>query len=372
MDFEQVLRNALENIRSKQLKNEAQTKQAVILPILRALGWDDTNPSEFVPEFAVGTESGRGSVDYALFSNLPTQHPLIFVETKSLGNIDDSGEGQLFRYAANQGVPLLVLTDGDIWNFYLAMAAGEPAKRIVYRAKLSQEEKLSEYEGFFKRYLEKSSVLSGKARQDAERDKESEANRLTAQNAIPSSWQGLLNEPNEELQKLLVEAVEKNCGIRPELEDVRSFLRSPLSMAVAHRDIEPKPIAPSVPVESKPIIGTTASRRSKIVGFELDGTQHKCRDGISTIAEVLKEFQRRDYTFLGRLAPKTIGHRRRLVSQERDGIHSNPSQQGLVRDLENGWWMNTSLSSNAIEHHIKLACEVAGIGYGTQLKLLER
>ena len=365
MDFEQVLRNALENIRSKQLKNEAQTKQAVILPILRALGWDDTNPSEFVPEFAVGTESGRGSVDYALCRTLPTQHPLIFVETKSLGNIDVSGEGQLFRYAANQGVPLLVLTDGDIWNFYLAMAAGEPAKRIVYRAELSQEEKLGEYEGFFKRYLEKSSVLSGKAKQDAERDKESEANRLTAQNAIPSSWQDLLNEPNEELLELLVEAVEKKCGIRPELEDVRSFLSSqPPGASLA-------PPAPSS-IETESITQTSKLPSNKIVGFVLDGNPRNCRSGVRTIAAILKELQERDHSFMSRFAPKTIGRNRRLVSLNPDDIYDNPNLQGKVLDLGNGWWMATNIGTITILQSIKLACEVAGIGYGTQLKLLER
>ena len=211
MNLEQVLRNALGNIRSGQLTNEAQVKQAVILPILRALGWDDTNPNEFVPELAVEVGKRRGSVDYALCRTTPNWQPLVFIETKRLGNADTVGEEQLFEYATNKGVPLLVLTDGDVWNFYLAMAAGIPPERVVYRAELRQEEKLAEYAGFFQRYLEKARVLSEKARQDAEKDKESEGNRLTARNAIPDCWQSLLGEPDDFLVELLVEAVEKNC-----------------------------------------------------------------------------------------------------------------------------------------------------------------
>ena len=63
MDLEQVLNRAVDRIRSGQLNNEDQVKLSVILPILRALEWDDTNPSELVPEFSI--PSGR--VDYALF-----------------------------------------------------------------------------------------------------------------------------------------------------------------------------------------------------------------------------------------------------------------------------------------------------------------
>ena len=56
MSLEQILKVAVERIRSGSLENEAQVKQAIILPILRALDWDDTNPAEFKPEFSVGKD----------------------------------------------------------------------------------------------------------------------------------------------------------------------------------------------------------------------------------------------------------------------------------------------------------------------------
>ena len=370
MNLEQALRNGLDKIRSGQLTNEAQVKQAVILPILRALGWDDTNPNEFVPEYAVGTENGRGSVDYALCRTLPYQLPLIFIETKKLGSVDVAGEGQLFRYAANQGVPFLVLTDGDVWNFYLAMAVGTPAERIVYRAELRQEEKLGEYKGFFKRYLKKENVLSGKARQDAELDKESEANRLTAQNTIPGCWQGLLNEPNDELLKLLVDAVEKNCGIRPDPDNVKAFLKDQHS--ITPQAITLKPSTSSVPKEAKSTTQKNESTRSKVIGFVLDGRQRNCRSGVKTIAEILMEFQKRDPTFMTRFAPESKGRNRRLVAQNPDDLYDNPSLRGETRDFGNGWWLATNISTKTIRQSIKLACGVAGVEFGTQLTLIER
>ena len=137
MNVEQALRAGLERLKSNQLTNEAQVKQAVILPILRALGWDDTDPNEFVPELSVDyLDGGKGSVDYALHGMSPNRRPLVFLEAKKLGSIGLDGEEQLFGYANNQGVPFLVLTDGNLWNFYLAMADGIPAERRVYRAEL--------------------------------------------------------------------------------------------------------------------------------------------------------------------------------------------------------------------------------------------
>ena len=67
----------------------------------------------FKPEYAVE----GGFVDYAL---LDRSKPRVFVEAKRKGAISADGEDQLFRYAAHQGVPLLVLTDGNVWALYSA------------------------------------------------------------------------------------------------------------------------------------------------------------------------------------------------------------------------------------------------------------
>ena len=360
MSLEQTLRNGLDNIRSGHLTNEAQVKQAVILPILRALGWNDANPSEFVPEYAVGTENGRGSVDYALCRTSPSQLPLIFIETKKLGNVDVAAEGQLFRYAANQGVPFLVLTDGDVWNFYLAMALGTPAERIVYRAELRHEEKLGEYAGFFRRYLEKENVVTGRARGSAEKDKESEANRLTAQKAIPESWQVLLEEPDNTLVDLLTEAAENKSGIRPEPEDVEAFLKGQLGgkspVVVANPNGPMEPITQS---------------KTKIVGFILEGYKRELGTAISTLAEILKEFQRRDAGFMARFSARTASRKRLLVAQDRDDLYVQPHLRKYALDLENGWWMGTNYSQASIRQRAEHACEVAEVRFDSQLKLVE-
>ena len=71
------------------------------------------------------------------------------------------GEEQLFGYASNRGVPLLVLTDGNRWDFYLSMAEGVPSERRFYRLELQLEHKIPEYVDFLDQHLRKRRVVSG-------------------------------------------------------------------------------------------------------------------------------------------------------------------------------------------------------------------
>ena len=219
MALEQILKDATERIRSGLLKNEAQVKQAVIIPILRGLDWDDSDPKEFVPEFSVD----NGQVDYALCEK--TGRPLVFFEAKRLDGADDKGVEQLFRYASNKGIPFLILTDGNIWNFYLSMAAGLPVERRFYRIELQREENILEYVEFLESCLLKHRVLSGQAKKEAERRHEDKLGKEKARDVIPSVWRTLLEKPDDMLRDVLIEAVQSECGTIPDLDDVEKFLK---------------------------------------------------------------------------------------------------------------------------------------------------
>lgn len=360
MRMEELLKTAVQQLNSGLLNNEAQVKQAVVLPILRGLGWDDTNPAEFVPEF--GLDEGR--VDYALCQTAGS--PLVFIEAKRLGSADTKGEEQLFGYASNKGVPLLILTDGNVWDFYLSMAAGVPAERKFYHAELRRKEKISEYARFLENHLEKKRVISGQAQHAAERLHDDNQQKKKARNAISEVWRTLLETPDELLCELLVEAVESECGTRPELDDVEEFLKAALSKpaprqsAIQASPVHPGPMRPS------------SGSRSKIVGFVLDGKRMEIGVANRTLAEVLKEFQRRDAGFMARFAPQTAGRTRRLVAQNRDDLYEAEDLREYSLDLENGWWLGTNISTESARRNIELACKVAGVRFGTQLTLIER
>ena len=164
--------------------------------------------------------------------------------------------------------------------------------------------------------------------------------------------------------------LKENCGIRPDLDDVRAFLQN--QRLSATQELTPKPSPLPTPRETKATTPKSASRGGKIIGFVLDGRQQDCGSGNKALSDILIEFQRRDHTFMARLAPRTIGRNRRLVAQNPNDIYENEDLKEMVRDLKNGWWMGTNISTGVIKGHIETACEVAGVAYGSELVLLER
>ena len=368
MNLEQVLELVIQRIRSGSLENEAQVKQAVIVPILRALDWDDTDPAEAVSEYSV--ESGW--VDYALLGKRGT--PLVFIEAKGIGRADHAGEKQLFRYAANKGVPFLVLTDGDLWDFYLSMAAGEPGERRFYRAKLTREERIPEHCRFLEKHLRKSRVVSEEARRAAEQLHQSNQEREKAREAMPGVWRSMLERPDDMLRDLLMEQVASECGTMPEQDDVESFLKACLSDGVPEVSDAPAPAARPRQRKSSPEPQPATSRGTgRITGYILENRAVETGAACRTLAEVVKEFHRRDPQFMERFAAQTVGPKRRLVSRDRNAL--NPGRPDFVKkeslDLENDWWLGHRIDADSVRRRIRTACEIAGVRFGSELKLIE-
>ena len=380
MRLEQALRDGLSNIKSGQLSKEEQVKTSVILPILQALGWNNANQSEIVAELSVELGDGKGSVDYALHRTSPNNQPLVFIEAKRPGGVDSLGEKQLFQYGKSKSVPLLILTDGNVWNFYLDMGNGTADQLRFYKAVLEQEEKLGEYAEKLKLFLERDRVLSDEAIQEALAQRRSDRDRTLANKAIRSCWQELLGEPNQSFVDLLADLVQTKIGHRPDLEDVKDFLKRQSSFSGLANPVSsaspPKPqsASPLPPPSARGVTGK--SRRSKIVGFALDGVETRTGAASRTLAEVLKEFQRRDQTqdqrFMRRLYEEGIGRTRRLVAQNRDDLYDSSHLTVISVDLGNGWWLGTHVSQAAAIKHIELACKIADVSYGTRLTLIYR
>ena len=142
--------------------NETTTKQFVVLPILRALGWDDRNLEtlEVFPESR--TENGR--VDYALQHQV---RPLVFVECKRWRKNIENDEKQIADYILLEGVDLGVLTNGRTWNFYFAYKTHVPwQKRRFHSIELNSKVEVVDD---FQKYLSKSRVLDGSAKKEAEK-----------------------------------------------------------------------------------------------------------------------------------------------------------------------------------------------------------
>ena len=113
--------------------HELRTRYSIIDPILRALGWDTSDPSHCEVEFRVPGSGER--VDYALFVGKRWERDLaILVEAKSLDRNLESDEEQIAKYAPKFEAEAGVLTNGRRWRIY---ALG---KRVqTYGPKLVEE-----------------------------------------------------------------------------------------------------------------------------------------------------------------------------------------------------------------------------------------
>ncbi len=368
-DLVQTLKKAAGRLRSARLGNEAQVKQSVIVPILRALDWDDTDPESFIPEYS----AGFGRVDYALLDRRRGK-PLVFIEAKQTGALNARGEAQLFRYASNRGVPLLVLTDGNRWDFYLSMAEGDPAERRFYRLELQLDHKLPEYTKSLEQYLHKDRVVSGQAKRDAEQ-------RHTSNRVIPGAFKSLLKEPDEMLRDLLAERVESECGTKPELHDVDEFLKGlyPIIPELKPKlDDDSFPVRPRKNTNRKTQSGgqlkedhSTFDSSVNLAGFILRGERVETGKAIGTLIALVERLAREDPAFMERFASKTRSRSRNLVARKRTDLFlKTPHLINQSEKLKNGWWLGKNLSTEQILKHIKTACEVAGVRFGSELKLI--
>ncbi len=108
---------------------EQDTKAALIVPILRTLGWDVEDLEEVKLEYR--RRPSDNPVDYALFL---LRTPRLFIEAKSLGAHISDGKwaSQILAYATVAGVEWVALTDGNEWRIYNSHAP-VPVEQKLFR-----------------------------------------------------------------------------------------------------------------------------------------------------------------------------------------------------------------------------------------------
>lgn len=153
--MEELIKKIQAQLANSAYSNEASVSIGIVLPLLRTLGWDDTDPDQVIPEYA----SGGRRVDFALCG--AARRPSLFIEVKSVGRAFE-GDRQLFEYAFHEGVPLCLLTDGREWSFYLPGGQGTYDDRRVYHLQLNDRSS-SECTKILNRYLLRSRVKSREA-----------------------------------------------------------------------------------------------------------------------------------------------------------------------------------------------------------------
>lgn len=128
MEFEDAVAQIGKKVESLKdsITTEEATKNAFIMPFIGSvLGYDVFNPNEVIPEFTADVGVKRGEkVDYALVLDDQVQ---IIIECKKIGTqLSLENASQLYRYFACTHARIGILTNGQIWNFYMDL--DEPNK----------------------------------------------------------------------------------------------------------------------------------------------------------------------------------------------------------------------------------------------------
>ncbi len=244
MALEQELVRAHEALASGELKLEIHVRNKVIRPIIRELGWDDRATSHMVAEYRVDK---RRAVDEALFDEFG--NPAVFVEAKRQRYLQDKtryeqARRQLFRYARDESARLLLLTDGETWDFFLRRAPGPPPERRFLRLMLTEPESFTETATELRRFLDRAAVLDGSAVRAAQARLRREKARAERWLQMQAAWQELLASADKTTRSRLVDKVERDSGRRPATREVNEFLRAQSHYVVPEDDPDSPPHRP--------------------------------------------------------------------------------------------------------------------------------
>lgn len=356
MDLKEEISRIQVSIREGRFPNETSITQGIVLPILQSLGWKVFDSRFVFPEYSIG----GGRVDLALLDH--RQKAAIFIEVKMLGKIEGA-EIQIFEYAFHQGVPFLVLTDGQEWNFYLPLTRGDYQDRKLYKLDLLEREIETIVEKF-NRYLLYDKVINGSALNSAQNDLSEITRRREAANAIPEAWKTLIENHNETIVDLIIKKVEDICGFKPDKESCEEFLDRifiPQKVIQNTRDI-PRP----------ELRYQTRTAGNATIGYKINGEYKSARSAREVMIEIIKTLASRDPTFLERFAVRAHGDQRNYIARNRMDLYPNRPDLGedksMTREILPGWWIGLNYSKRQIDVIIRIALEVAGLSIGQSIE----
>jgi hypothetical protein len=362
----------------RRLSSEAAVRQAVILPILRALGWDDLDPDRVTPEY----DLGKRRVDLAL-SAFGTQRSVL-IELKGPNPTVAEDQKQLFEYAFHAGVQFAVLTNGQEWSFFLPAAPGSYDERLLYKLDLVERE-VREAVNRLSRYLAFERVRSGEALKDANLDYADLHNKRVVEDALPRAWRQLLSEADPALVDLVAERATSLCGFPASPELVAEFLAKVVGMAPAGtgQPLNARPrvqvpaaaqqawkaVAPPAPAPPVAAANDTAPRPAVApLAYVLLGETRSARNAAEIVLHVARTLAGRDQAFLDRFTEAAKAKRRNHVARRAEDVYpGRPQLLKYVVELVPGWHLGTNISNRDKVKLLQAACRAAGLSYGVDL-----
>ncbi len=358
-----------DKLRRGVFSNEDQVSKGVVMRLLQQLGWDVYDPTQVSSEFRIGNRK----VDYAL------RHgpfgSAVLIEVKNVGKATPAGEDQLFDYCFREGVPLAVLADGRVWNFYWPAGRGSYEQRRFAVVDLV-EQKPPASASRLRRYLAFDVVASGHFEENARSDYTANQNQILARQQFPLAVEAVIAKADPRVVAVFCDEVERRCGIRPDEGDVRNYLGTSFNRTVVSEGMpgrptsapEPSPVATK---RTRRVQGPQPSRAARgpaqatpAPGFTLFGSSVSCRNDAAVLVGLVRALGERDSGLYERLAPRLAGRTRRFLSQDRNEIYPAGSSEGVLRSvakLPGGWWLGTNSSTHVKNEQLKTVRHVAGL-----------
>ena len=284
MTLKEHIDDIRDNLEKGVFINEAAVCDYIVRRLLvDALDWPRHSPNVVIREY--GVEGTR--VDFALCD--PPLKPRVFIEVKKVGNIE-GGEKQLFQYAFHEGVPIAILTDGQRWQFFHPTAQGDYRERKVYEMDLTASAS-EESAKRFDRYLNYEAICTGKAAEAIKNDYEKVVQQRQIEARLPKVWNELVQEKNEDLLLVMMDAAKNKIGYEPTEEQVLNFLKGLERKIQPSVENTPSPPIPSAQPLSTPRRGprTQKAPQSHLVVTMPNGDKIEDRNATNTFCEVIEK-----------------------------------------------------------------------------------
>lgn len=232
---------------SQQAMTEEATKTSVIMPFIRALGFDIFNLDEVTPEFIadVGTKKGE-KVDFVLKIDGKNA---ILIETKPISmTLGANQHSQLFRYFTVTDARIAILTNGrDFWFYSDSEAANKMDNKpfLMFDIQAMDDASIAELSKFHKDRFSVEEILEAASKK---KHVKMAAEYLKVQ----------LDAPDDDFVRLVGKAIYKGTLTKSVMETLRPAIKSSLDEVIKERLSAKLNVAfrnepPPAPLEPQPV-----------------------------------------------------------------------------------------------------------------------
>lgn len=317
--------------------NEDKTKNALILPFLKCLGYNPFDTDEVDPEYKADFSKGGKKSDQVDYAIIIDNQPQILIEAKKVSESLKEHTGQLARYYAATDAKYAILTNGIIYEFYsdfdkINVMDSDPF--MVFDLLNITEESLNYLEMFCKNGFDAANINA-------------EFLAINRVNAIKTRIENDLNNPSDEYVKYLMKNVFKEfSGKKRIVEEYRIAVNKAGSLLLSGRKCSES--------KEKSPIGKNTTKTSGSVSYDeqeyLNQFPEKavdlynkykakiCSDKSRIQIRVTKVYVNlvKDKTIMGSLVP---GNNLYLIVKSSLGPKGIDTKQSFIRDVSKiGHW----------------------------------